>query len=54
MVIPLNSGRYFSTGSSSESFPWSTRIMRIVAVTGLELEAISALWSSARLPNDFL
>ena len=51
MVIPLNSGKYFSTGSSSDSFPWSARIMTTVAVTGFELDAMNAFWSTARLPK---
>ena len=50
-VIPLNSGRYFSIGSSSESLPRSTRIIRSVAVTVLELEAIWTFWSTFRLPK---
>ena len=49
-VIPLNSGRYFSTGSSSASLPRSTRIISSVAVTGLELDAICTFWSTFRLP----
>ena len=37
---PLNSGRYFSTGSSTFTLPSSTRIIRAVAVIGLDCEAI--------------
>ena len=36
----LNSARYFSTGSSTESFPSSTSIMIAMAVIGLVIEAI--------------
>ena len=37
---PWNSGRYFSTGSSSLTFPSSTSIISAVAVIGLDCEAI--------------
>ena len=37
---PLNSGRYFSTGSSSFTLPSSTSIIKAVAVIGLDCEAI--------------
>ena len=37
---PLNSGRYFSTGSSTLTLPSSTSIIKAVAVIGLDWEAI--------------
>ena len=39
-IWPRNSGRYFSTGSSSRTFPSSTSIIRAVAVIGFDIEAI--------------
>ena len=42
-----NSGRCFSTGSSSASLPSSTSIMKAVAVIGLDCEAIQKSASAA-------
>ena len=39
-IWPRNSGRCFSTGSSTASFPSSTSIMMPMAVIGLVIEAI--------------
>ena len=39
-ICPLNSGRYFSTGSSTFTLPSSTSIISAVAVIGLDCEAI--------------
>ena len=44
-IWPWNSGRYFSTGSSSRNFPASTSIMSAVAVIGLDIEAIQKIAS---------
>ena len=38
--IALNSGRYFPTGSSTDSFPSSCKIITAVAVIGFVIEAI--------------
>ena len=43
---PLNSGRYFETGSSTESLPASCIIMTAVPVTGLVIEAIQKIEST--------
>ena len=45
VLRPLNSGRYFSTGSSTESLPSSWSIMTAVAVIGLVIEAIQKMAS---------
>ena len=39
-ICPLNSGKYFSTASSTFTLPSSTSIIRAVAVIGLVIEAI--------------
>ena len=39
-ICPWNSGRYFSTGSSTFTLPSSTRIISAAAVIGLDIEAI--------------
>ena len=44
---PLNSGRYFSTGSSRFTLPSSTSIISAVAVIGLDCEAIQNSASAA-------
>ena len=41
----LNSGKYFSTGSSTESLPSSCNIMMAVAVIGFVMEAIQNISS---------
>ena len=53
IIIPLNSGRYFSIGSSSASLPWSTKIIATVAVTGFELEAIEYPLVNAEVTERF-
>jgi len=42
---PLNSGRYFSTGSSRPTFPWSTSIMNAAALIDFDCEAIQNIAS---------
>ena len=45
VLSSLNSGRYFSTGSSTESLPSSWSIRTAVAVMGLVIEAIQKIVS---------
>ncbi len=37
---PVNAGRYFTTGSSSASFPWSTNVISVAEVSHLLADAI--------------
>ncbi len=44
-ICPLNSGRCFSTGSSSDSFPSSTNSMIPIAVIGLVIDMMRKMAS---------